>query len=179
MQVWPQDLIPTSHPISLFLSPGEGKTAAAIPMSGKDLSTLWVCTPVRNLGPCLSPPCAFSLSGDCIFLFLLTFSAQGGPDHHPLAWTGAEGPLCSRLASLLPSPPHNMSNPSGLPTALGIKVPGLWQMGAGRQVKVFAQKKAPRASSGPDSFPDAGDPTVRNTDKASTPGGLVIWGGSP
>lgn len=26
---------------------------------------------MRNLGPCLSPPCAFSLSGDYILSFLL------------------------------------------------------------------------------------------------------------
>lgn len=78
----------SSPPTTPFLSSsqkGEGKTAAAaIPMLGKGLSFLWVHTPVRNLGPCLSPPCAFSISGACIFPFLLNSSAQGATDHHCL-----------------------------------------------------------------------------------------------
>ena len=39
-----------------------GKTSAGvIPMSDKGLPILWAHTEVRNLGPSLSPPCAFSL----------------------------------------------------------------------------------------------------------------------
>lgn len=102
------------HPTSqhLLSQKVRGKTAAgAIPMSERGLLILWVHTQERNLEPRLSPPCAFSLSAACIFPFLLDPSARGGPDHHHPAWTTAEAPLCSRLASLLLGSPHGRSGP--------------------------------------------------------------------
>lgn len=61
-------------------------------MSEKDPPILWAHTQVKNLGPCLSPPCAFSLPRDCIFPFLFKPSASRGPGHHHLVWPTAEDP---------------------------------------------------------------------------------------